>query len=78
MKEIEGSEGPIYDTINEGAEYEVIQGSKAGGCKLPLAHGQEEFAMKECPAYLPTTVPGGEGSRGVVGEGEGVYMKLSH
>ena len=41
----------------------MIQEALAGG-KLPHPHAQEEFALKKCPAYVPTTAPGGVGSGG--------------
>ena len=49
----------VYDTATEGPEYEVIEeGRKA----------EEEFALKECPAYIPVTAPGG-GAGGVAPAG---------
>ena len=61
-KEAKPLEAPLYSTV-ECPEYEAIGGVLAGG-KLPHPHRQEEFALKECPAYVPTTAPGGVGGGG--------------
>ena len=57
----------MYDTVTEAPEYEVIEG---GGRK-----GKEEFALKECPAYMPVTAPGG--GAGGVANSDGVYEVIS-
>ena len=49
----------LHSTV-EGHEYEVITDDLAGGnLPCPCSHTQETFALKECPAYVPTTAPGG-------------------
>ena len=47
----------MYDTVTEGHEYEVIE--ELGGRQT-----KEEFSLKECPAYILVTAPGG-GAGGV-------------
>ena len=65
--EIKEPEATFYNRV-EDPEYEVIRDDLAGG-QLPSPHTQEEFALKACPAYVPTTAL----SLGdVAGPGEGV------
>ena len=61
-KEAKPLEAPLYSTV-EGPEYEVIEKDLTGG-KFPCPHDQKEFALKECPAYVPTTALGGVGGGG--------------
>ena len=64
-------EGHIYDADKGGPEYEVIHGGLAGRSKAP----REEIALKECPAYIPTAVSGG--NSGVEGEGGALYETVA-
>ena len=68
QKELKGDEAHIYSSADGGPEYEVIcEGGLAGRSKVP----REEIALKECPAYIPTAVSGG--NRGVEGVGGALY-----
>ena len=60
--------GHIYNADEAGPEYEMIrEGGLAGRSKVP----REEIALKECPAYIPTAVSGG--NRWVEGVGDALY-----
>ena len=59
----------VYDTITEGPEYEVIKGEER--------KAEEEFTLKECPAYMPVTAPGGGAGEGVANSDGRVYETLS-
>ena len=50
----------VYDDVTEEPEYEVIGGKER--------KAEEKFALKECPAYIPVTAPGG-GAGGVAPAG---------
>ena len=54
----------------------MIREDLAGG-KLPRPHAQEEFALKECSAYVSTTAPGDVGGGGVGEEEVGLYDTVS-
>ena len=57
---VELTKAHVYDTVTEGPEYEVVKGEER--------KAKEEFALKECPAYIPVTAPGG-GAGGVAPAG---------
>ena len=64
----------MYDTVPEDPAYEVIKdrGSKPAGSKPP--HGKvDAFILKECPAYVPTTV----GLKRCVGGDTALYDMVS-
>ena len=52
----------MYNTAGEAPLYEVIKPK------------DEVIALKECPAYVPTPVPGGVASRGAV---DGLYETVA-
>ena len=62
----------IYNVVEESPQYEVIRVRTAGGAKdVPPA---QEIPLKNCPAYVPSAVPGRSGNSG---EDGGLYETIS-
>ena len=58
----------MYDTINEGVEYEVVidvNEGKTGKIQPPLPNiNEEKFNLDPCPAYVPVASQGGVEEQG--------------
>ena len=63
----------IYNVVDDSPQYEVIRDRAAGGDKdVPPA---QEIPLKDCPAYVPSAVPGRSGSSGK--DDGGLYETVS-
>ena len=62
----------IYNVVDDSPQYEVIRNRAAGGDKdVPPA---QEIPLNDCPAYVPSAVPGRSGNSG---EDGGLYEAVS-